>query len=57
MSDTSYMVHDYPEPIPEPPKLTCPVCGAECKYFYRKLFSDEILGCDDCIEREDASDY
>lgn len=53
----SWGVFDYPEPNPESPTPTCPICGAECRYFYRKLFSDEILGCDDCIEREYASDY
>lgn len=50
-------VHDYPEPPPEPPRPTCPVCGSECEFFYRRLFTDEILGCDNCIVEEDVNDY
>lgn len=50
-------VHDYPEPPPEPPAATCPVCGAECQYLYRRLCTDDILGCDECVVEEDANDY
>lgn len=56
MSDTSYMVYDYPEPKEEPALPACPVCGYSCEYLYRKLFSGEILGCDNCIEKIDAED-
>lgn len=31
----------------------CPICGStNCDYFYKK--DGEIIGCDDCIEREDV---
>lgn len=34
----------------------CPNCGEEANYFYRDTFSDKIIGCDSCIEKELAND-
>ena len=56
MSDTSYMVYDYPEPPAEKPAPICPVCKDECEYLYRRLFTNQIIGCDVCIERIYAAD-
>lgn len=41
---------EYEQPEPE-----CPECGSKkCDYFYWK--GGEIIGCDDCIRREDVWD-
>ncbi len=32
----------------------CPVCGSECEHVYRENFTDNILGCENCISEEDA---
>ena len=34
----------------------CPVCGAECDTVYLDM-NDEIVGCDRCINMEDAYEY
>ena len=40
----------------EPEEPMCPVCGSvKCDYFYKK--HGEIIGCDDCIRREDVYGY
>ena len=39
----------------EPEEPMCPVCGSEkCDYFYKYKKYSEIIGCDDCIRREDV---
>ena len=31
----------------------CPICGSKkCDYFYK--VDGEVIGCDDCVEREDV---
>ena len=32
----------------------CPVCGSECEHVYLESFTDNILGCENCISEEDA---
>ena len=39
---------DYAVPI-------CPICFAECEYIYYDK-DREILGCDNCVNRDDAYD-
>ena len=34
----------------------CPVCGAVCDTVYLDM-NDEIVGCDRCINMEDAYEY
>ena len=34
----------------------CPVCGAECDTVYLDM-NDDIVGCDRCINMEDAYEY
>lgn len=41
----------------EPKQPVCPVCGSECEYFYREDFTDNILGCENCITQEDAWEF
>ena len=31
----------------------CPVCGRECDTIYKNTIDNEIVGCDECISRED----
>lgn len=31
--------------------ITCPVCGAEPRVFFRDTNDKEIRGCDNCLER------
>lgn len=40
----------------DPPAIYphCPVCGSECEHVYRENFTDNILGCENCISEEDA---
>ena len=50
-----------PDYRPEPPAWddyipVCPVCGAECDTVYLDM-NDEIVGCDRCINMEDAYEY
>ena len=40
----------------DPVELVCPVCGADCRQYYRNL-DGEILGCEECVETVDAEDY
>ena len=43
----------------EPPsdtEVVCPVCGQDCRWFYRN-FNGEILGCEECVEEVSADDY
>jgi hypothetical protein len=35
----------------------CPVCGMECYTVYRVVGSGEVVGCDMCLEEQDARDY
>ena len=37
-------------------ELVCPVCGADCRKYYRNL-NGEILGCEECVEEVSAEDY
>ena len=37
-------------------ELVCPVCGADCRKYYRNL-NGEILGCEECVEEVNAEDY
>ncbi|MBR4472468.1 MAG: hypothetical protein IKS55_02415 [Oscillospiraceae bacterium] len=32
----------------------CPVCGEECEHVYRESGTDTYLGCENCLEEEDA---
>lgn len=48
MSDTSYMVWDYPEP-PDEPRHYCPVCGEETDIVYRDQ-NGYIVGCPNCVD-------
>lgn len=48
-------VHDYPSPT-EDPEVICPVCGCDCRTYYRTL-NGEIVGCDECIETVDAIEW
>ena len=34
----------------------CPVCGEECDTVYVDLY-DDIVGCDRCMNMEDAYEY
>ena len=50
-----------PDYRPEPPAWDdyipcCPVCGAECDTVYLDM-NDDIVGCDRCINMEDAYEY
>ena len=46
----SAMRTGYPHGDPEYPK--CPVCGKECEKIYKH--DAEIIGCDECIQVQDA---
>ena len=35
----------------------CPVCHRECEYIYLDASDGEVVGCDECIQRVDASDW
>ena len=41
---------------PEPIEIVCPICGQDCRRYYRNLYG-EILGCDECVEEVSAEDY
>lgn len=41
---------------PDPVEVVCPVCGADCRKYYRNL-NGEILGCEECVEEVSAEDY
>lgn len=37
----------------EPPRPTCPECGAEDpETLYRRIGDNEVLGCDHCIKAD-----
>ena len=38
--------------IEEEPPICCPVCGEECKTFYKVIH--EVVGCENCVEKVDA---
>lgn len=40
-------MEDYGEPV-------CPVCGAECERFYFYAGDRDVLGCDRCIDWDEA---
>lgn len=48
--------YDYQFRPPEPDikVYRCPVCGAVCEKIYRN--AEEIIGCDECVEKVDAED-
>lgn len=51
---TRTMMTGYPYPeCDETPDPRCPCCGEICETIYRS--DGEIIGCDKCIEREDAN--
>lgn len=33
---------------------TCPVCESECGTYYRDIITGKIIGCENCIDKEDA---
>ena len=35
----------------------CPVCGEECETIYTDKKTGDVLGCDCCIDSEDAYDW
>ena len=41
---------------PEPVEVVCPICGADCRQYYRNL-NGEILGCEECVEEINAEEY
>ena len=50
MSDTSYMVSDYPSP-PEETVICCPFCGDELSNEVYELYSTEqgVFACENCF--------
>lgn len=52
MTDTSWMVWDYPEPTDEE-MPHCPICGEPTSYWYMTR-SGEVVGCPECIEEVEA---
>lgn len=45
--------YPYPE-CDEVPDPRCPCCGDVCETVY--LWNGEVIGCDNCVEKMDASD-
>ena len=43
-------------PVPDDYIPVCPVCGEECDTVYVDMH-DDIVGCDRCINMEDAYEY
>lgn len=43
------------EPV-DPVEIVCPVCGQDCRRYYRNL-DGTILGCEECVEEVSAEDY
>lgn len=39
----------------EPNLPICPICGEECEDVYYNI-DNEIVGCDQCLTRKDASE-
>ena len=48
-------VYDYPEPKNDDIGAVCPCCGAPCYYVFRN-FDGDVVGCDECLTKEDAVD-
>lgn len=46
---------DYKEPD-EVEEARCPMCGNICYKVFHYKNEQEILGCNECIEEEDADD-
>lgn len=46
----------YGHPEPEPSWPHCPICGNECETIFWSKFG-EVVGCDECLEKQDAWDY
>lgn len=44
----------YPDVEPKWPR--CPICCKECETIYWSK-SGEVVGCDECLEKQDAWDY
>ena len=44
----------YPEVEPRYPR--CPICNKECETIYWSR-EGEVVGCDECLEKQDAWDY
>ncbi len=42
--------YDTPEP-------TCPICGSECERIYHMSGGGDAIGCENCIEWDDAFDW
>ena len=42
--------------MPSPKQVECPECGNTCETIYRNRFG-EVIGCDHCIEHQDACDW
>ena len=40
-----------------PTSPVCPECGAECETFYVDLWEDAIVGCENCVAKQDATTY
>lgn len=40
------------EGIPEDTPICCPVCGEECKTFYKIIH--KVVGCENCVDEVDA---
>ena len=38
----------------EPEFPVCPICGAETDTYYYNKRTGEIVGCDECVESQDA---
>ena len=39
--------------LPEASPVICPVCGDECRTFYKNMH-DGIFACENCVQIEDA---
>jgi len=47
-------LYGYGDGPAEEPGAICPECGRACYQVYRR--EGEIVGCDACVEEEDAAD-
>jgi len=52
MSNTN--IWDYPEP-PTKSNPICPLCGCECYTIFLRF--GEVIGCDECVDNEDAYEW
>ena len=48
--------YHFEPPVPDEYIPYCPVCGEECDTVYVDLY-DDIVGCDQCMNMEDAYEY